>query len=170
LFLALWPTDDVRGWISDDTEAFAVQSGGRPVPPANYHVTLAFLGQVRENSLPDIVRAMECVRFNPFSLSLEHLGYWPNSKSAWLAPRETPLELAALVDHIWNRLEDLGFLREEFSDYRPHVTLARGANQVDASRLYEAIDWPVNSFCLAMSAPGNGGPVYTVLEQFDAGA
>jgi 2'-5' RNA ligase len=140
----------------------------RVVPAASYHITLAFLGAVSASSLPDIVAAARNVRFLPCEISLDHTGYWPRSRVAWLAPTEYPLVINALVDDLWNKLAGLGF-RADIGQYRPHVSLCRNVSGGLSKRLQTPVIWPVVSFVLAESNPSADGPVYTVLEQFPAG-
>ena len=172
LFFALWPDESVRHFIVEDTEAVVIEAGGKPVQPRNYHVTLAFLGEVRQSSLDEIVRVARSVRFKGFSLRLDRTGYWSGSRTLWLSPSDCPKELTALVDDIWNKLEDLGFAIEH-GLYRPHVSLCRNVPEGNEarfdSRLYEPIEWPVTSFALVHSMDGQTGPSYTVLEHFAAG-
>lgn len=168
LFLALWPDKTVRQYISEDTEAAVIASGGKPVPPRNFHVTLAFLGSVRQTSLDDIIRAMRTVRFGSFDLVLDSLGYFAKARTAWLGPSEQNIALDALVENIWDKLENLGFARE-FHTYKPHVSLCRKVDQGLELTLYDPIRWSVDAFALVHSVPGPDGSTYTVLEQFAAG-
>ncbi len=52
----------------------------------------------------------------------------------------------------------------------PHLTLGRMVDGGLGMQLDETVRWPVSSFVLVESIPGPAGPVYTVLEQFSAGA
>ena len=63
----------------------------------------------------------------------------------------------------------LSFLREQLSDYRPHVTLCRKAGAPLGLNPQEAIEWRVNDFGLAVSKQTERGSVYSVLEKFAAG-
>ena len=168
LFFALWPDEEVCQRIVRDTERAISATGATPVPSSNYHVTLAFLGEISASSLGDIVRICGDIRFRHFLLQLDRTGYWPRSRIAWLGPSQCPLELEALVDDIWNKLVELGF-RQELRPYQPHVSLCRKASGGLGMRLDTPINWSVDSFVLAQSTPGEAGPVYTVLEQFAAG-
>lgn len=168
LFLALWPDERTRRYISTDTEAAVIASGARPVPPQNFHITLAFLGEVRHSGLDDIIKAMRSVRFGRFELRLDRTGFWPNAQVAWLAPTGKHMALEALVENIWDKLENLGFMRE-YVEYKAHVTLCREATVELDMTLSEPIFWSANAFALASSAPGPNGRVYTLLEHFNAG-
>jgi 2'-5' RNA ligase len=168
LFFALWPDDEVRAQITVDAERTIEGAGTQAVAPINFHITLAFLGSVSASSLPDIVAAVRNVRFLPCEITLDHTGYWPRSRVAWLAPSNHPLVLGALVDDLWNKLAGLGF-HMEARQYRPHVSLCRDVSGGLAMRLKTPVIWPVSSFVLAESNPSAEGPVYTVLEHFLAG-
>jgi 2'-5' RNA ligase len=168
LFFALWPSDEVSAQIAVDAGHTIEGAGTRAVPPFNYHITLAVLGSVSASSLPDIVATVRNVRFLPCEITLDHTGYWPRSRVAWLAPSDYPLVLGALVDDLWNKLAGLGF-RAEARQYRPHVSLCRDVSGGLAMRLKTPVVWPVSSFVLAESNASAEGPVYTVLEHFLAG-
>jgi 2'-5' RNA ligase len=168
LFFSLWPNDEVRAQIAVDAQRAIEGAGAQAVPPANYHITLAFLGLVSASSLPDIKGAISNVRFLPCEISLDHTGYWPRSRVAWLAPTNYPLVLSALVDDIWNKLAGLGF-QADGRQYLPHVSLCRDVSGGLGMRLKTPIVWPVASFVLAEANSSAQGSDYTVLEQFPAG-
>jgi RNA 2',3'-cyclic 3'-phosphodiesterase len=169
LFFALWPDDQVRQHIVDDTEAIVIDAGGKPVQPRSYHVTLAFLGEVRQSSMDDIIRVARSVRFRRFSLQFDRIDYWSSSRILWLGPTgQPPVALNALVDNIWDKLENLGFVSEA-GLYRPHITLGRDVSDGVGTNLQEPIEWPVSSFTLVHSLADQNGMSYMPLEQFAAG-
>jgi 2'-5' RNA ligase len=99
---------------------------------------------------------------------LDRTGYWSGSRILWLGPAESPVELKMLVDDIWDKLENLGFIGET-GLYQPHVSLCRDVSDGVGMRLHEPIEWPVSSFALVHSITGQNGPSYMTLEQFAAG-
>ena len=169
LFFALWPDDEVRRQIAAETDELITATGGNPVPAVNYHMTLAFLGSIRASSLDDILQIIRDVHFPAFKIRLDQTGYWPGSGTTWLGPSICPLELDALVDVLWNKLDDLGFVREDLQPYKPHVSLCRNVTGNYGVQLERPVEWPVTSFGLAKSSAAAGAPVYTILEQFPAG-
>ncbi|MDP6435730.1 MAG: RNA 2',3'-cyclic phosphodiesterase [Gammaproteobacteria bacterium] len=169
LFCALWPDDDVRKRIAATTTDLVAAAGGRPVPPANYHLTLVFLGPVIITDLEAIQAAARGVPVCPFELALTRTGYFPRSKIAWLGPDETPDELVQLVDVLWTELTGVGIGRDDRPPYRPHLSLARKATGCPAGELSEPLIWPVSGFALVASDTTPEGSVYTLLEQYSAG-
>jgi 2'-5' RNA ligase len=174
LFFALWPEDDIRAALEVSAGRAVQGAVAGVIPPANLHMTLAFLGSVTVTTLPDLVTAAAAVRFLPFNIDLERTGYWPRSQVAWLAPAACPPALQALVDDLWIKMAGLGFYRDD-RPYLPHVTLGRKVDSGAVLQLEPALRWPVASFALVESVTQvaqvtqAAGPVYTVLEQFSAG-
>ena len=172
LFFALWPDAALREAIRVAAEPAVRHAltlpGARAIPAANYHIPIAFLGQVSASSCPDILRVARRARFLPFDVSLERTGYWPRSRIVWLAPASVPPALGALAADLWRKLGDLGLVEDD-RPYQPHVSLCRNAGGGAGMRLARPLVWPVSSFALVESQLSAEGSVYTVLEQFPAG-
>lgn len=101
---------------------------GRPVPPANWHLTLRFLGQVEAEARDRLLRELSRADLgSAFALELGGLGAFPRPARAgvlWAGVRDgaEPLrELAARVEEV---VESAGFARETRA-FSPHLTLAR---------------------------------------------
>ena len=167
VFFALWPDASVREQIAVAAAAVITNAQQRVVPVDNYHLTIAFIGALSPAAVPDIITSAHSVRFAPFELVLQQAGYWQRSRIAWLAPAGCPQSLATLVDDLWNKLAGLGLMLDS-RQFRPHLTLARDADEVASVQLVPALRWHVQSFALLESTPGSAGPVYTVLEEFHA--
>ncbi len=99
------------------------------MPPRLFHVTLAFLGEVEEDSVPVIRAALEtaCTDFWPFELQLGDLGFFGRRRSAtlWQGFRDG-IVLEALGATIRAELAAAGFVSDD-KPLHPHVTLARSA-------------------------------------------
>ncbi len=167
LFFALWPDATVRQRIAVAGTRATAAAGGRPVPPENYHLTLAFLGSVPAEHLPALLRVARAIRMQPFSLALDHTGYWPRPRVAWLRPAVCPAALQQLVDDLWGGLAPLGFAPDSRT-FKPHVSLVRKAPGGLGSRLAQPIVWAVDDFVLVRSETLPAGPVYSLLERFPA--
>ncbi len=169
LFFALWPDDSVRQRIAAAGSRATAAAGGRPVRPENYHLTLAFLGNVPTEQIPALVRVAQRVRLQPFTLTLDRTGYWPRPRVAWLRPATCPTELQQLVDDLWAGLAPLGYQPDSRS-FKAHVSLVRKVPGGLGSVLDEPIAWHVDDFVLVRSVTLPTGPVYTVLERFQRAA
>lgn len=100
----------------------------RWIGPDRYHVTLKFLGQVRQDRIPLIETAMEKVASSTvvFSSALGGFGAFPTIRRPqviWLGVEATP-ELRCLKQDLEWALGDCGFDAETRA-FHPHVTLGR---------------------------------------------
>jgi 2'-5' RNA ligase len=168
LFFGLWPDPLVRECIATELAELVDGLDGRQLPPANYHVTMAFLGEVAITDLAEIQAAAQRVRVVPFELQLTHTGYWPNTQIAWLGADGCPPELSGMVNALTTELIAIG-IQPQTEPYEPHVSLARRASGCAQIRLAAPISWQVDGFALLRSEISAEGSVYTQLEQYSAG-
>ena len=110
----------------------------RWVGPEQLHVTLKFLGEVRDARVAEIERAVEGAAraADPFELRLGGVGGFPNLRSprvVWLGIEPVP-ELETLYAEVETRLEALGFERET-RPFHPHLTLGRARRGARAAHL-----------------------------------
>ena len=109
--------------------------GLRPVRPELLHVTLAFVGQVSDERLADVLAASAEAAASqaPFAVTLDRAGRFPDGgapRVVWMGMGEGATESADLAAAVRNALT----AREvPFDDkpFRPHVTLARVKPDVD---------------------------------------
>ncbi len=103
--------------------------GVRLINPDDLHLTLAFLGEVDDATLANVVTLAQEVAHHtsPFTLSLGGIGifgppYAP--RVVWAGVGGDLRRLAALQLRLTESLEEIGFPRES-RPYSPHLTLAR---------------------------------------------
>lgn len=150
--------------------------GWRWIDPANWHVTIAFLGDTDSALLPALARLGEGViaGIGGSALRLSRLEWWPGRSRPRLlaAVAEFNPALDTLYAGLQHGLAAHG-LPVERRPLRPHVTLARltraGASAViaaDAPLPALAITVPVRQLVLYRSEPADaGGSLYSVLWQ-----
>lgn len=126
---------------------------GRPVPTANLHVTLAFLGQVPESRLQQLQRVPPRLALadQAFDLHLDRLDCWPEGL-LHLAPSQPPQALLKLASALQQQLQ-LDGLSLEPRPYRPHLTLARDSRPAEL-RTPPSFAWHVDQLHLYQSAGG----------------
>jgi 2'-5' RNA ligase len=95
---------------------------------SSIHLTLKFLGNVREIQVDDISEALRLAAETAtrFEISVQGLGVFPTLRRpriVWVGIRREPL-LADLHRNMDKNLDRLGFEPEK-REFRPHLTLAR---------------------------------------------
>jgi 2'-5' RNA ligase len=84
LFFALWPARAEQASLAQMTRNVVVAAGGRPVPPENFHVTLAFLGSVPEARLSQVEaigrEVANEVGGAPVQVTFDAIEYWKKPK------------------------------------------------------------------------------------------
>ncbi len=126
-FVALELPDEMRSEVAAVSRRLALACEGRFVPYENYHVTLAFLGEIGEAQGADAVGVLDtaCAGVGPIELRAEGLGKFGRSQNAtlWMGLAATP-ELVGLAERVRGELSARGLPFED-KPFRPHVTLGR---------------------------------------------
>jgi 2'-5' RNA ligase len=100
--------------------------GARWVPPENLHLSLRFIGEVRESDAEDIDALLSGIRARGFDLTFRSVGYFGTLQKAhtvW-AGVERNDALNHLHDKVDRAVVRAG-LPHEGRKFSPHVTLAR---------------------------------------------
>ncbi len=115
----------------------------RWVCPENIHVTLKFLGNIKEADIEKIggVIFESAKEYAPISLTAKGIGVFPGIKRPrviWVGIRgETDL-LVGLQKRLDEKLETIGF-QPENRPFKGHLTLARIKKKINSKRLIDAI-------------------------------
>jgi len=164
LFLALWPDDNVRGQLLIHAHQWRWPSGCVRYAPADWHVTLHFLGDVAMDQV-NAIETSAAVPFEPFELVLDQPELWRHGLAV-LGAAEVPMCLAALYAQLGQALRRLD-LAVEARPYRPHLTLARHAADASPPSVSAPVRWQVLGFALVVST-GDVAQRYRVLRQYHA--
>jgi RNA 2',3'-cyclic 3'-phosphodiesterase len=141
-------------------------SGGRPVPAANLHVTLAFLGSVPERRLGELAEiARGAAAGGGLEIAFDHVEYWRAAQLLCALPVEAPAPVTALARRLQDVFAASGFA-PDLKPFRPHVTLARKVYRTPRGLEMEPVSWRFANFVLVDSKTLPEGSVYTVLERF----
>ena len=161
LFTAIQPSPGFRAALTDLQERLqGAGVAGKYREPDGLHLTLAFIGEWPE----DVTELLPAVQ-KPFSITLSHLGIFPEANVLW-AGIEPCEELDRLAKQVRHSLADAGvpFDRKSFN---PHITLARKPFVPEKTVLSEIkvpkVSMIVDDVCLYRSDRGKNGMVYTVI-------
>lgn len=160
LFFALWPDAGAAKALSGLAQELAALSGGKPVPPAKIHLTIAFLGDVPDDRIAQAMQAAAGRRWPGFAMELDTIGSFKGARVAWAGCRKPAPRLIELQSGLARDLAMLGFAPDD-RPYSPHVTLARKISRPLAPAATKPIGWPATQLALVRSELGRGD--YTTL-------
>lgn len=154
---------------------------GRLIEPENLHLTLAFLGELKEPVLEDIHYALDGIAAPGFPLVLEGVDTFgkPQPSVAHALARPEPA-LTHLQKKVARAAREAGAALDG-RRFTPHVTLARFGSGLGAEDLADLAAWlgrradfragpfHVGAFTLFRSHLGRKGAAYEALEDYPLG-
>jgi len=161
---------EIAAWRDKSFRELSAGGMARPVPPGNFHITLAFIGDVTEQALERLCdgvdQSLEKNSFEPAGFTVNELGYWQRQGILWLGPKHCPVPLLQLAE----RLKGLGTrfgARRDSKSFQPHVTLFRGCKSPPQTPL-EPPDFSLEyeGFVLFESRQGKRGVSYHTLRRW----
>lgn len=160
-FFALTPPAPVRREIARLQAQVTprLPASVRPVPPPNYHITVAFLGAVEASAVPNLCSLAGTVPPPVDDLVLDRLGRFSRARVGWLGSTQVPGPLAAFQARLAGALRDNGYAVDE-RPWVPHLTLYRNLRTPLPKLDVEPLGWRVDSYELLRTASGQTGPVY----------
>jgi len=143
---------------------------GKPVPPANLHITLAFIGDIKRTALEQIADGAErYFAMNAIgggTLVLDTAGYWSKPGIFWIGPSQWPQTLNRLSQKLGHLSCAAGGKRNN-RPFQPHVTLNRRCRNPPAAPLYEPnVSLSYANCTLFESHQGKKGVSYHALERW----
>lgn len=164
LFFSLWPDAAVRRGFAAWGASLQEAHGGRIMQPQTLHLTLAFIGDVAAERLPQVLAAGRRVSGGGFELAFSRSHLWPHNGIVHAVPECVPEGLARLTEGLHIALGEAGFPLDT-RPYRPHVTLLRRAGPSPDGR-FATVRWPVRDFVLLRSLRTPQGARYAVAGRF----
>lgn len=162
LFLALWPDGAVQQQLIAHARQWTWPPGCVPYLPADWHLTLHYIGPVAADRVPHIA-AHVGVPFQPFELVLDQPRLWPRGLAV-LGATALPPSLQTLHERLGHALRGLE-LPVESRPFQAHVTLARRADAAVPPEAAAPVVWRVRSYALVVST-GDREQRYRVIGQY----
>jgi 2'-5' RNA ligase len=172
-FVAVFPPPEVRRKSLISARRLRPDDRVRWARPENVHLTLKFLGEVREEAIEGLCAALGevCAGHAPFGVTLAGLGAFPSARRArilWADVGAGSDRLRSLAAGIDSAFAPLGFEREK-RPYVPHLTLGRVRGRptsVDLPSDTEELEFVVRDVKLMESSLSTEGATYRTLETF----
>lgn len=180
LFVAIALDGEAAAEIEKVRQGLAPGSGDlRWSRPADWHVTLQFLGSASGEQAACLMERLGAVRSETVPVRIDGLGFFQRAGVFWAGVERTR-ELLALEQRVRAAARGCGFIPKG-REYRPHITLARsrgrsGAkalaalrDRVERERTGLRAEFTAREFLLYESWPGPEGSRYEVRGRFGLG-
>ena len=172
-FVAIFPPPEIQKETLASARTLPSEDRVRWTRPDNVHLTLKFLGDIREEDLGDLRAALGevCEMHTLFDVELAGLGAFPSARRAkvlWAGVGAGSDRLRSLATDIDAALAPLGFEGEKRS-YVPHLTLGRVRGRpvsLDLPTGAGGIEFRVRQVELMESTLSSEGAIYGTLEVF----
>ena len=182
-FIAIDVGDEIRAALGDLQQRLqsgvdTKRSDVKWVRPGNIHLTLKFLGEIKDQQIVEICNVVEIVagRHKGFELDIETVGHF-GGKSArvlWVGPGAGGERLREVAKDIEQQLALAGY-PEETREFTGHLTLCRIRNSKAGIKLAQVSEdykdfklgtVPVDAVSVYQSQLRPDGPVYTRLGNY----
>jgi len=176
LFTAIRLPAEVRHHLcaaQQELDASRAMTGVKWTPAENLHVTLKFLGEIRQEDSARVIDELGKVQVLPATLFVDHITGFPKRGRAHVVVGALAGEcekVGAMFDQIENACELIGVPRDR-RGFTPHVTIGRSRDGVNLSKYRGEGSFPgpsfaVESFDLMMSTLTPRGPIYEALATY----
>ena len=148
------------------------------VNPEAIHLTLKFLGEIKDEQAVDVCNITKDVagRHKSFELEVEEVGHFggASARVLWVGAGQSCSELLELQQDLEEQLDSAGWPKEG-RKFSAHLTLCRIRNSSAGSKLAQLIqpykDFKLgtiaaDSVCVFQSELTPEGPIYTVLGNY----
>ncbi len=143
----------------------AIEGKFKAVEPENIHLTLKFLGEIREGDVDKIASFVGSCKPEKFTMRLKGIGFFPNEnyiKVVWIGVEDGKI-VSDVMKCIDSRLTTMGFKKER--SYVPHITVARVKGRIDMDKLQPFKnmvfgDVDVDKIKIKKSTLTQDGPIY----------
>ena len=150
-FIALEIPDCIRTSVAQALLGADARYGIKLIPLQNMHITLEFLGEISEETIPvisDIIASISAVKFDAALGKISTFG--AHSSVAFMGMATGESEAVAIRDLIHCKLSELHGIKLEDREFFPHLSIARGRSR------------NLNSFAAGMSKTWSGSETFTI--------
>ena len=179
VFLAVEVDKKLLDKISEVQKEFAkCEAPIKFVETENLHCTLKFFGEIDENKLNEIIKAIEgkIKNHEPFKISIKKTGVFPNERYIrvlWLGMEDIE-PFTDLQKDLDEDFVKMGFKKER--SYKPHLTIGRVKGAKNKAELLSKLqdigdveigEMEISKIFLKKSELTPVGPIYTTIKEFD---
>jgi len=172
LFIAIDLPQQARDQISD---LYCAIKGAKWTDENQLHLTLRFIGETDFDTEDRIIGALEHIQFDPFTIKLQSVGYFPPRKDPrilWVGVDDNSclMQLQACIERSLVNLQ----LEPDTRKFHPHITIARLDNphkervveMITDNSLFCIEPFSVSDFHLYRSYTGKSGAQHVLEASF----
>ncbi len=138
----------------------------RPIPVANLHLTLVFLGAIEPATERALMESASTIHIPNLSIVFDQLSHWAKPQILSLTSNQPNPELHTLATRLKLIANGVDITLDK-RPYVPHITLAKKVkHRITAA--FEPFTWQSDEFCLFESITTANGVVYRVLKSWPA--
>jgi 2'-5' RNA ligase len=179
-FFAIELPTEARASVLEAVERLksVARRGVRWMSVDTLHLTLKFLGEIREDDVPRLIARAQAklAPEEPFDVGLAGYGAFPNAREAralWVGVSEGASALARLARKLDSASRAIGAPRER-RPFEPHLTLGRLRDplhvELDRATPPDSVAWTVSEVVLYESRLSKEGARHVPLARFPLGA
>lgn len=170
IFIAIPLPDDLKQSLAELQTSI---DGIRWQQPTQMHLTLKFLGEISQQKLDALLKALDSIEQKKFKLMVEGWGTFPKEgvpKVIWAGISQEQ-ELTKLQKKIEGKCLSLDFDALD-QPFIPHVTMGRVRKNISRKKLGKILDastwfeFFVNAFNVYQSELSPEGAVHTVIKKY----
>jgi len=171
LFFALWPDEAERQQLKQCqqlkcfSDSLQDHPGSRAVFPGNFHITLAFLGNVNSSQRACAEQIANSIQCSSFKLTIDTADYWHKPRILWVGPSEMPEALVTLATELRDGAIACG-VQMDMRPYNAHVTLMRKIARLPEGLAIRPFPWVARHFVLIESTTRPEGVRYEVIKEW----
>jgi 2'-5' RNA ligase len=137
-----------------------------------FHITMKFLGEISDDKVSEIKKAIESIKFEPYEMTTTNVGVYPNEnymRTIWLGTKDGG-ETEKIQAELEDKLAEIGFKKEK-RKFESHITLGRvkfvddkeALKQKIKSLKADEVKFKVDKLFLIKSELTKEGPIYEEL-------
>jgi 2'-5' RNA ligase len=171
LFFALWPDEDVRKQLTQCQQSqrfkqsLLVNDGRRAVFPGNFHITLAFLGNVNADQRACVEEFANGIQCPSFKLTINIAGHWHKPRILVVGSDDMPKALVTLATQLRDGAIECG-VQMDMRPYNAHITLMRKIVKAPGALAISPFVWSAKRFVLIESTTRPEGVRYEVVREW----
>ena len=152
-FFALCPDAPAALALESLGRDLAERCGGKPVPQAKIHLTLAFLGSIDTGRVLEAQATGATLSGEAFDVAFDVVGWFKGARVAWAGCSNPAPALVELQQRLAEALRRGGFVLDD-RPYTPHLTLARRVARPVTRAAIARIGWRATQLRLMRTEAG----------------